>query len=705
MKLRKLLALSIALTLMTCSFSPLAFAKDEKGLYYTEICSPVLYASNGADGAIESLAEYVDTDALKAYILEALKTIPGSIDIRGFNIPAALSSAVSSLIWYNMPEAFCVNGIGFSKDVTTLYSVILTYWDYADTVNEYKECLTSFREESAVLLDGIKGNEELSDVNKALLLHDRLAIHTEYDFNSTDTIIKHTAYGAFCNKAAVCQGYAMAYMYLLGEVGIRSTYCSSNLLNHAWNIVYLDGFAYHVDVTWDDAAWYQKGRGVVGRVGHENFLRSTEGIDATGHNTNDFDSTPTDKTYDSFFWQNSDTQFCLINDEIYYIDSVNEKLMKMGKDEPLADVSGTWSAKNGYFYVGNYSCLASAGNCLLFSSPDRIFSYNLITGDKKTVFTPSLSSGYSVFGFTYENGDLVLDVNDTFEEHSRLYQIRSAYSVNCSHVFEKNTDSRYLVHSADCISVAKYRKSCSFCGEASQEEFEYGAPDLSKHNATVITQAVKATCISGGFTEGKYCNNCRKYVSGHKDISVDANNHTNTVKTKAVEATSSSVGYTEGVYCNDCKKYVSGHKEIPVKPAFTDSKSAEYDGEFILVTAGLTVKQLLSQASDGAVIRTAKGNELSSDELPGTGMSLVFMGGKEASIVVLGDIDGDGKLSAADARNVLRASVGLEKYEKGSVLYKAAKVGGGAVISASDARLILRASVRLEDPADWMKLK
>ncbi len=61
-----------------------------------------------------------------------------------------------------------------------------------------------------------------------------------------------------------------------------------------------------------------------------------------------------------------------------------------------------------------------------------------------------------------------------------------------------------------------------------------------------------------------------------------------------------------------------------------------------------------------------------------------------------GDIDGNGKLSAADARLALRASVGLEKYTVGSRTFTAADADGDGRLTAADARLILRAAVKLE---------
>ena len=70
-----------------------------------------------------------------------------------------------------------------------------------------------------------------------------------------------------------------------------------------------------------------------------------------------------------------------------------------------------------------------------------------------------------------------------------------------------------------------------------------------------------------------------------------------------------------------------------------------------------------------------------------------------------GDVDGDGEVTAADARLALRASVKLEKIEEGSAKFTAADANRDGVIGSDDARLILRAAVKLEDPATWGNAK
>ena len=68
-----------------------------------------------------------------------------------------------------------------------------------------------------------------------------------------------------------------------------------------------------------------------------------------------------------------------------------------------------------------------------------------------------------------------------------------------------------------------------------------------------------------------------------------------------------------------------------------------------------------------------------------------------------GDVDGDGRISAADARLALRRSVGLEAFEEGSAAFLACDVDFDGAVSSADARLILRGSVGLEDPNGWIR--
>ena len=64
--------------------------------------------------------------------------------------------------------------------------------------------------------------------------------------------------------------------------------------------------------------------------------------------------------------------------------------------------------------------------------------------------------------------------------------------------------------------------------------------------------------------------------------------------------------------------------------------------------------------------------------------------------IMRGDVDGDGKVTPADARTALRIAVALETYEKTSRQISAADIDRDGNITPADARSILRAAVQLE---------
>lgn len=70
-------------------------------------------------------------------------------------------------------------------------------------------------------------------------------------------------------------------------------------------------------------------------------------------------------------------------------------------------------------------------------------------------------------------------------------------------------------------------------------------------------------------------------------------------------------------------------------------------------------------------------------------------------LIVPGDVDGDGQLTASDARFALRAAVGLDTLT--TAQNATADADGDGQVTSSDARLILRAAVGLEDPQNWKK--
>ncbi len=126
------------------------------------------------------------------------------------------------------------------------------------------------------------------------------------------------------------------------------------------------------------------------------------------------------------------------------------------------------------------------------------------------------------------------------------------------------------------------------------------------------------------------------------------------------------------------------------------------------VSLSVSASSIVAAAPAGSVVVDGNGKTLAAGELVGTGMKLIIKDGNriigEKIIVVPFDVDGDAKLSAADARLALRESVGLEAFAD---CQKAAadvdERSAGMEITAADARAILRASVGLEDADKWIE--
>ena len=95
-----------------------------------------------------------------------------------------------------------------------------------------------------------------TDREKATVLYNLLTAGTEYEeealYNST-LQNEHTAYGAVCEKKAVCDGIGLAYKYLLDRCGIKCILIpgTGDGMPHVWNTVFWDGKWHESDPSWD----------------------------------------------------------------------------------------------------------------------------------------------------------------------------------------------------------------------------------------------------------------------------------------------------------------------------------------------------------------------------------------------------------------------------------------------------------------------
>ncbi len=766
MLFKKTISILTAVLVVICCL-PLTSSAYGDEVVLSERVTPELRLSDSDCKETEAtLSKWVNTEVFREILIENIGKTNVLIDISSLKLPHSAWENVVDFIFYNLPEAFNVYDLGSSHDGTQLLFLHLGYRDFADTPEEYAECFGRMKAGADRLLSGIENNSALSDEYKALLLHDRLCVYNEYPFYTDITDIEHTAYGALANGSSVCQGYAMAYMYLLNRVGIKNYYVSSGKLNHAWNIVYIDGKPYHVDVTFDDINWEKEDlRNVSGALHHKNFLVSTNTLRNRDHNAYDFDSTPTDTKYDNYYWGNSDTEFQLVGNKIYYIDNRSAELRCLGNDTPLISVSDMWTAGGYSYWAGNYSRLSSAGGELFCSVSDSIYKYTAETGECEKIYTPYLHEGFSIYGFTYKDGNLIYEVNTAPAggDYTYLKRETAPYS-NISHILQyievKGEDVYYLGDSfntdkttvtayytdntsevlEDCVSFSGFDSTSA--GEktvtASYKDFKAdftvtvkvpavtlpesisinedetvslsASTDPAGQNITWRSSSSDITAADGKITGVKrgtadvtaeFTYNGKVYSAVCR-VTVNCI-HKNTAVHKEIPPTVSNVGYTEGVFCNGCEKYISGHEEIPkLDLTFAPSDYMVSDGVNVRIIVGKLITELFRSAPAGCTVYDKNGKTVGDRDFAATGMVLILPDGSKQEIVVIGDADGDAELSASDARTALRAAVGLESFSSASAYFKASDVDKDNAVTANDARFILRASVGLEDNTLWL---
>lgn len=147
------------------------------------------------------------------------------------------------------------NLLCFSDSCTaiTVMSATLLELHYDDDPDECERKMKSLNDEADRIISDMPSYD--SDFEKELYIHDYIINKCVY----RDCDASSNAYGCLIEGEAVCSGYSRAAMLLLKKAGIDSvlvsgtgTPDSSSDISHMWNIVWLDGETYHLDVTWDD---------------------------------------------------------------------------------------------------------------------------------------------------------------------------------------------------------------------------------------------------------------------------------------------------------------------------------------------------------------------------------------------------------------------------------------------------------------------
>lgn len=240
----------------------------------------------------------------KSRVQEAIKNNTTDIEIADLNLNRNTDLDQIRKVYRSciLGDCFFLSG-GFSYSCTTdgVIKVFKAgyYSNYCDSYGKpnsekIQADLAALYSEAAAAVD--YASVARSQLEAALLLHDWLVRECDYAYqeylNHALPKSVYNAYGALVNGRAVCNGYALAYSYLLSKVGIDSYVLGSDAMNHAWNLLCIDGIWYHADLTSDDPVFtgnktylefYNDDYSDEGFVYHKYFLKSDEEISALGH--------------------------------------------------------------------------------------------------------------------------------------------------------------------------------------------------------------------------------------------------------------------------------------------------------------------------------------------------------------------------------------------------------------------------------------
>ena len=109
------------------------------------------------------------------------------------------------------------------------------------------------RIEADKMIDGILADiikPYMNDHEKVKAVHDYIVINGKYDKNK----ICFSDYDLLTKGTSVCNGYALLTYNMLNKLNIpvNLVYGTAGGETHIWNMVMLDDYWFHLDVTWDD---------------------------------------------------------------------------------------------------------------------------------------------------------------------------------------------------------------------------------------------------------------------------------------------------------------------------------------------------------------------------------------------------------------------------------------------------------------------
>ena len=434
--MKRKIAFFLALTLVFSAF----FALSPISAYAEETEYTDLYDDSSLLGKYSPAEIYEANKDACDFIAAQVRELKEVINLRSYNLDSNHMGEIFYSVICENPDVFYVLSSTISTTSTMDDFVVSIQPEYTFDKAQIPSEIEKFNAASAKFLSGV--DSDWSDIVKARYIHDLLAQYTEYemDYGSIssadpdfyDKMRIYTSYGPIVNGVAVCEGYTMAYNYLLARVGIRGYSVRSAVARHAWSIVKIGGSYYHVDVTHDDPIYDN-----LGRSAHNNFLKSDTYFANDGDDNHVrwiFGEKASDTSYDSYWWNDVDTAIYPYSGKEYYIDQNynNQRIFALvarDSSDKISDVyvnSDRWYVKNttGAVWSKSFGYLTADNKYFYFNDTSRVYRLEKGKTQPEVIYTKPDAEQRDLFGLAFKGSDLYAALKEnpnTADEVTKVY--------------------------------------------------------------------------------------------------------------------------------------------------------------------------------------------------------------------------------------------------------------------------------------------
>ena len=258
------LALSLAVTVCSCgkvpeqpaltaaattsTTAPTPVPDPPQILSVAAIANPSVSGSDMSDPSTEinpSLIDiyHPDSEELQLYndAFRAAEQQLLDFDLSGYDMPFSDKAQACNLLYGE--SAYHLANLKYMSFSEEEQRVNFTY--YTDNKAEANHKQETLNARLSQLLYNV-APENGTELQKLLSVYQYLCETSDYSSDTMDGS-KIGPDSILVNHMGICSGYAMLVSYVLQRIGVQTEYICNEA--HAWNIVTIDGAAYHMDVT------------------------------------------------------------------------------------------------------------------------------------------------------------------------------------------------------------------------------------------------------------------------------------------------------------------------------------------------------------------------------------------------------------------------------------------------------------------------